>query len=73
MANVTKKGLGGLSVSVLILGVLALGGCDFVRRVAGRPTGAEIAQKRELIRAKEQAAAAAQEAAHAAQAAQEAP
>ncbi|MBR0111291.1 MAG: SPOR domain-containing protein [Bacteroidales bacterium] len=73
MANVTKKGLGGLSVSVLILGALALGGCDFVRRVAGRPTGEEIAQKRELIRAKEQAAAAAQEVAQAAQAVPEAP
>ena len=68
MAKVTKIGLGSLSVSVLILGSLLLGGCDFLRSVAGRPTSADLAAKREAIQAKvmaaEEAREAAEEAAH---------
>ena len=56
MAKVTKIGLGSLSVSVLILGSLLLGGCDFLRSVAGRPTSADLAAKREAIQAKVMAA-----------------
>lgn len=63
MVKVVKMGLGSLSVSVLILGSLMLGGCDFARRVAGRPTSAELAAKRELILEKEREAEAARKAA----------
>lgn len=71
MAKVTKKWLGSLSVSVLILGSLMLGGCDFMRRVAGRPTSADLAAKRDAIQARvmaaEEAREAAEEEAHEAQ------
>ena len=67
MAKVTKKWLGSLSVIVLILGCLMLGGCDFLRRVAGRPTSADLDAKRELIAAQQQAEAAQKAAEQAAQ------
>ena len=54
MAKATKIRFGSLSVSVLILGSLLLGGCDFMRRVAGRPTSADLAAKREMIQARQQ-------------------
>jgi len=46
-----------------------LGGCDFIRTVAGRPTSADIEAKRELIARKEAEAQAEREAAEAAEAA----
>lgn len=34
---------------ILTAALLSLGGCDFLRRMAGRPTSADIEAKRELI------------------------
>lgn len=39
---------------LLIFSILALGGCDFLRKVASRPTSQDIQAKSELIRKRQQ-------------------
>ena len=43
------------AIFLCLLGLMTLSGCDFFRRLAGRPTSAEIELKREAI-LREQAA-----------------
>lgn len=40
-------------ISVFAAMLLSLGGCDFFRKMAGRPTSADIAQKRAIIEKEE--------------------
>ena len=44
-------------ILALALGAVLLSGCDFLRKVAGRPTSAEIAVVREKVAEKEAARA----------------
>lgn len=55
--------------AALLLASMMLGGCDFIRTVAGRPTSSDIEEKRLLIARREAEEQAAREAAAAAEAA----
>ena len=62
-----------LTIAVLLAFMLTLTGCDFFRRLAGRPTSADIEAIREAILEREQAKAASQDTVVAVQAEPEVP